>query len=94
MTGTTTANIIGALTAVFDAIMTWIISAIEAVVQVFWVAETGLTFLGVLALVALGISIFFLILGKFMAPLISNNQMKTPLTAGIEKNQQPSLLYS
>lgn len=63
MEGTTTANIIGALTAVFDAIFTWLVSAIQAVIPVFWVAGTGLTFIGVLALVALGISIFFLILG-------------------------------
>lgn len=57
-----TASVITAITAVFTAIFEWIITAIEAVVPVFYGAE-GLTFLGVLALVALGISIFFLVLG-------------------------------
>lgn len=58
----TTANIVSAITAVFTAIMDWIITAIESVIPVFYSAE-GLTFLGVLALIALGISIFFLVLG-------------------------------
>lgn len=57
-----TASVITAITAVFTAIFEWIITAIELVVPVFYGAE-GLTFMGVLALVALGISIFFLILG-------------------------------
>lgn len=61
--------IITAMTAVFDAIFTWIASAITSIIPVFWVAPTGeqttgqLTFLGVLALIALAISIFFLLMG-------------------------------
>ena len=62
MEGTTTGAIITALTAVFDGVMTWIISAINATIAVFWTG-TGLTFLGVLALIALAISIFFLLMG-------------------------------
>lgn len=58
MTGT----VITAMTAVFDAIFTWILSAIEAVLAIFWTGE-ALTFLGVLALIALGISVFFLLVG-------------------------------
>lgn len=58
MTGT----VITSMTAVFDAIFTWILSAIEAVLAIFWTGE-ALTFLGVLALIALGISIFFLLVG-------------------------------
>lgn len=61
------AAIISAMTAVFDAIFTWILAAISAVIPVFWTAgENGageLTFLGVLTLIALGISIFFLVMG-------------------------------
>lgn len=61
------AAIISAMTAVFDAIFTWILSAISAVVPVFWTVGEGgtgeLTFLGVLTLIALGISIFFLVMG-------------------------------
>lgn len=63
-----TAQVITALTAVFDAVMTWIITAVQSVISVFYVTPTndgagGLTFLGVLALVALAISIFFLLVG-------------------------------
>lgn len=57
-----TASVISAITAVFTAIFEWILSAITAVIPVFWSGE-GLTFLGVLALIALGISIFFLVMG-------------------------------
>lgn len=56
-------SILSAILAVFTAIFTWIIGALESVVSVFWVAGTGLTFFGVLAVVALGISIFFLLIG-------------------------------
>lgn len=63
-TGTTTvtATVISAITAVFTAVISWIITAIQSVVAVFWTGE-ALTFLGVLALIALGISIFFLFMG-------------------------------
>lgn len=57
-----TASVITAMTAVFTAIFDWILTAIESVLAVFWTGE-ALTFLGVLALVALGISIFFLLVG-------------------------------
>lgn len=57
-----TASVITAITAVFTAVMEWIITAITAVVAVFWTGE-ALTFLGVLALIALAISIFFLLMG-------------------------------
>lgn len=56
-------SIISGMTAVFTAIFEWIQGALMSVLQVFYVAETGFTFLGVLALVALGISIFFLLVG-------------------------------
>ena len=59
---TVTATVISAITAVFTAVMSWIITAIQSVVAVFWTGE-ALTFLGVLALIALGISIFFLLVG-------------------------------
>lgn len=61
--------IITAMTSVFSAIFTWIQTAILSVIPVFWTAPSGsestgqLTFLGVLALVALAISIFFLLMG-------------------------------
>lgn len=60
--------VISAMTAVFSAIFSWIIEAIPSVIAVFWTAGEGgtggeLTFLGVLALIALAVSIFFLLLG-------------------------------
>lgn len=58
-----TANVITALTAVFDAVMSWLATAIESVIPIFWTSTDGLTFLGVLALVGLAISVFFLIVG-------------------------------
>lgn len=62
------AAIITAMTTVFDSVFTWIKSAITSVIQVFYTSGSGegagqLTFLGVLALVALAISIFFLLVG-------------------------------
>lgn len=56
-------NVITAITGVFTAVGEWITSTIPNVVQVFYTAEEGLTFLGTLAVVALGISVFFLIMG-------------------------------
>lgn len=57
-----TASVISAITAVFTAVMEWIITAITAVVAVFWTGE-ALTFMGVLAVFGLAISVFFLLLG-------------------------------
>lgn len=57
-----TETVITAMTAVFTEIFEWILGAINAVLAIFWTGE-ALTFLGVLALVALGISIFFLLVG-------------------------------
>lgn len=61
-------GIITAMTNVFDAVFTWILSAVNAVIPIFWTAGTGdtagqLTFLGILALIGLAISIFFLLVG-------------------------------
>ena len=60
--------IITAMTGVFDAVFQWIMTAVNAVIPVFWTAGTGesggqLTFLGILALIGLAISIFFLLVG-------------------------------
>lgn len=62
------AAIITAMTTVFDAVFTWVKSAITSVIEVFYTSGGAdkpgqLTFLGVLALVALAISIFFLLVG-------------------------------
>lgn len=57
-----TTSVITAITDVFTAVMAWVIEAVQSVIAVFYVAESGLTFLGVLALVALSISIFLLLM--------------------------------
>lgn len=59
-------NIISQFTAVFDAIGTWIVTAVNNLIPMFWeVTETGgqLTFMGTLAIIGLGVSICFLLLG-------------------------------
>lgn len=55
--------VITAITSVFTAIMEWISTAIAEITPIFYVAETGLTFLGTLTVMGLGISIFFLLVG-------------------------------
>lgn len=47
---------------VFDSIATWIASAVQSLIPIFW-TETGLTFMGVLAVAGLSISVIFLIIG-------------------------------
>lgn len=60
-------SIITAVTGVFSAIGEWFVTFIPSVIEIFYVAETGLTLLGVLAVCGLAVSIFFLVMG-----LISN----------------------
>lgn len=56
-------SIISAITGVFDAISTWLQSAIASIIPIFYEAETGLTFIGVLAVMGLAISVVFLLIG-------------------------------
>lgn len=56
--------VVTAITGVFTSIANWISTTIPSITAIFYDAEAGtLTFLGVLAVVALGISIFFLLMG-------------------------------
>lgn len=55
-------SIITAVTEVFSAISEWLITAIQDVTVLFYAPETGLTLLGVLALMSLGISVIFLLI--------------------------------
>lgn len=48
---------------VFEAVGDWIVSAVHSVIPMFYTAESGLTFLGVLAVAGLGISVVFLLIG-------------------------------
>lgn len=56
------------ITDVFSEIIDWIITALQSVLAVFYTPGVGdaagsLTFLGVLAVAGLAISVFFLIMG-------------------------------
>lgn len=59
----TSSSVLDAILAVFMAIGEWIAEAVQALIPMFYVAETGLTFLGVLAVAGLAFSVVFLILG-------------------------------
>lgn len=59
----TASSVLAAILAVFTAIGEWISTAVSSLVPMFYVAETGLTFLGVLAVAGLGFSVMFLIIG-------------------------------
>lgn len=50
------------ITSVFSEVITWIVSALESVLAVFY-ADGALTFLGMLGVAGLAISVFFLIMG-------------------------------
>lgn len=61
-------DIITAITSVFDAVSTWIQTALNNMIPIFWTAGSGstpgqLTLIGVLTVVALGFSVVFLVLG-------------------------------
>lgn len=56
-------NVLEAILAVFTAVGTWIGTAVTSLIPMFYTAETGLTFLGVLAVASLGFSVIFLIIG-------------------------------
>ena len=56
-------SVLEAILAVFMDIAEWVPTAITSLVPVFWNAESGLTFMGVLAVSGLAISVVFLIMG-------------------------------
>lgn len=56
-------SVLDSILAVFTAVGEWISTAVNNLVPMFYVAETGLTFLGVLAVAGLAFSVVFLIIG-------------------------------
>lgn len=56
-------GVISQITGVFSSMFSWMSESIPDITAIFYSSESGLTFLGTLAVVALGISIFFLIMG-------------------------------
>lgn len=56
-------NVLTAITDVFDAIGEWITGAVNNLIPMFYVPETGLTFMGTLAVAGLAVSVVFLLIG-------------------------------
>lgn len=56
-------NVLEAILAVFLMVAEWISGAVTALIPMFWVEATGLTFLGVLAVAGLAVSVTFLLIG-------------------------------
>lgn len=57
----TISTVLSAVLAVFSAILEWFVTAINTAVGIFWAAETGLTFIGTLALLGLGIAVILML---------------------------------
>lgn len=55
-------SIVEAMTSVFTAIGEWITTTITSFTEVFYNAESGLTFLGTLTIVSLGIGLVMLLI--------------------------------
>lgn len=56
-------NVLDAVLGVFEAVGEWITTAVTNLVPMFYDAENGLTFLGVLATAGLAFSVVFLMIG-------------------------------
>ncbi len=56
-------SVLKAVTGVFSSITDWVVETLPKLVPVFYNAESGLTFFGVLAVAGLAVSIFFLLFG-------------------------------
>lgn len=63
-------NVLTSILAVFDEVATWFADAINSLIPMFYEAETGLTFLGVLSVASLAIAIVLMlvrVIGDFIA---------------------------
>lgn len=56
-------GVISQITNVFSQMFEWMTDSIPGITAIFYTSENGLSFLGTLTVVALGISIFFLLMG-------------------------------
>lgn len=56
-------TVLAAILEVFTSVGTWISTAVNNLVPMFYATDTGLTFLGVLAVAGLAFSVVFLIIG-------------------------------
>lgn len=58
-----TTTVLDAVLAIFESIGNWIPEAVTNLIPMFYTAESGLTFLGVLAVAGLAFSVVFLVMG-------------------------------
>lgn len=56
-------SVLSAILNVFDEVSEWIVTAFQNMTPIFYNAETGLSFMGVLAVAGLSISVILLIIG-------------------------------
>ena len=56
-------NIIESILGVWSAVLSWFGGAFDELIPIFYVAETGLTFIGYLAVGGMAVSAAFLFLG-------------------------------
>lgn len=56
-------GVLNSVLGVFDAVGTWIAESITNLTPMFYTAENGLSFLGVLAVAGLAFSVIFLVMG-------------------------------
>lgn len=56
-------NVITAITTAWTAVATWFIDTMELVPEIFFNAETGLTFIGTLAIFGGGLSVIIGLIG-------------------------------
>lgn len=68
MTPTLASSIVTAVTEVFTAIGTWLVSSITAMEAVFW-ANGALTFIGTLSVVGLAIAVILMVLAMIRSYL-------------------------
>lgn len=83
-------GVLGSILEVFGSVGDWIATAVADLIPMFYVAESGLTFLGVLAVAGLSISVVFMLIGVncWIAPtLLSRYHGGTHLCANEEALQ-------
>lgn len=56
-------GVLDTILEVFSSVGEWISTAVNQMIPMFYAADTGLTFVGVLAVAGLAISVAFLIIG-------------------------------
>ena len=55
-------SVVNAVTGVFTELSAWIIDAMSSATVLFWDPQTGLTLIGTLAIMSLGIAVSLLVL--------------------------------